>query len=164
MDADSGAVLERLFVLADGFPVSLLRVVDSPEIVDGFRIRRIQFEGVFVALARGIQLHHLVVGDAELVGQDCARLGALGIHVRGFAVHLARHQNVPANLGAEVRLDRRERIVGPRLCRNTRRRRLADKLRTGRKRKAARGQTHRMETMMASRFLPNYIAEIRLRL
>src|ERR1019366_5898829 len=60
-----GRQLPRALVAAGGFAIAFFRVVDGSQIVNGFWVFRIQTDSAPVALHGRIQLHHLVISDAQ---------------------------------------------------------------------------------------------------
>src|ERR1035437_9349082 len=93
-----GSVLERPLIIPDGSAEAFPGVVNRPEVVDGFGVIGLEADGLLVGFPRVGELLHLVIGDADFVGDDRVLGLILAEYVDGLAVHLTRHENVAAGL------------------------------------------------------------------
>jgi hypothetical protein len=91
---------QRLLVPANGAPEALARIVDRPEIIHGLDVIGLEFQRLLVTLARIVELHHLVIRDANFVEHQRV-FGNFAKRVDGLAVHLASHVDVASGFGRE---------------------------------------------------------------
>src|ERR1019366_5255528 len=101
-----GRELDGLLILRDGPAVAFGSVVHRTQIVDRFGVGWLQLDGLLVVFPGYIELHELMVRDADFIAQHGIFRRTLAEGFDGLTIHLASHENIAAALGGENRFGR----------------------------------------------------------
>ena len=81
----------------------MLAVIHGGQIVQSIRIVRLERKGLLVVLAGLIEREHVMVGDTDLVPDDCGSIGLPLVGIDCGRIAAVDHQQVSFNLGRESR-------------------------------------------------------------
>ena len=92
---------QGLLVIVDCAPVALTRIFDRAEVVDRFRVRRIELYSALIVFLGCHKIQHLVIPDTRLVHQYRRVGGTFFINFDRFPEHLASHKDIAAHLRSD---------------------------------------------------------------
>lgn len=98
-EGGAGAEIDGLADAAESLFVVSLRVMDGAEIVERFRVVRVEAQGLFVITARRADGEEVVVRHAELVLDGCGILGSAAKGIDGGRILAARKGDIAELLG-----------------------------------------------------------------
>src|ERR1041385_49741 len=98
---------ERLAVLIDRAAIALLRIVDGADVVDRLVIIGLELDGGLIAFQSLAKLLQLVIRNPHFVAQHRVFWRAFSEGLDGFTILFARHEDVAAHFGRELRFLRR---------------------------------------------------------